>query len=81
MSQFDKVDLGTGQTMSRMRRVFLVQIAEAFQTYLDECQSPDNQPMEGMEHKITPNQAVELINDFLLYSNDGEEPPHKVKTS
>jgi len=69
MAKFEGVDVSPN--MRRLQKAFLKQVKELFQNYLDESGDESYGFIEGMD--ITFAQAVEFVNDVLLYAQDGEE--------
>lgn len=54
------------------KKAFNEQVRLLFQNYLDESSvDPDTGCIEGM--LITPEEAVQFVNDVMLYYQDGEE--------
>ena len=76
-SKYDKIDLSPN--LKRCRDIFHEQVRILFQGYLDEAGEESDGFIEGLD--ITFKQAVEFVNDVLLYGRDGEalEPRQSVK--
>ena len=79
MSKFDGVDVSPN--MKRLQRIFINQMKEAMQQYMNESSTAANGVLEGFNY-LKPSDACDLFNDFLLYTNDGQplDDSQKVKS-
>jgi hypothetical protein len=75
MPRFDKVD--TSPDLKRLKRVYLNQLLYDFQQYIDDAPRLEDGRLEGLDNLLV-GQAVDLLNDILLYMNDGETLDKKV---
>lgn len=56
----------------------LTDLGQKMQEYIDDSSVESDDFLTGLD--VTQTAAVELFNDFLLFLNDGIDPPGKVKT-
>lgn len=70
-SRFENIHLSPN--MKKIQRIFINQMREAMQEYIDESDATINLQADGNSFVIPEQKAVELFNDFLLYCNDGEK--------
>lgn len=70
-SRFEGINLSPN--LQRIQRVFINQMREAMQEYIDELDSTIKLQADGRVFEIPEQKVVELFNDFLLYSNGGNK--------